>query len=101
MDKPDKELTNDELDAEIAKAGMDYLLDFMPAGNLRDSFRDMLRYNFKMAHYEKTGTITDGVVLVEIDGQHGFIRRAVDTDWNFHKFLRFADQVFAALTNAI
>lgn len=83
LEKPDKELTNDELDAEIAREGMDYLLDFMPAGQMRESFRDLLRYNFKMAHYEKSGKIMDGVLFVELDGKPAFIKPAVDTEWNF------------------
>ena len=40
LEKPDREPTNEELDAEIANVGMDYLLNHMPEGELRDSFRE-------------------------------------------------------------
>lgn len=97
LQEPDKELSNDELDAEIAATGKDKFLEFMPVGKVRNGFRDMLRYNVKMAHYEKAGIIIDGAVPVEIDGKFGFIQPAVDTAWNFNKFMVFTDQVFVEL----
>jgi len=100
LEKPDKEPTSEELDAEIAAAGMDDILRFMPEGELRESVREMLRTNFKMAHYEK-GKIIDGVVPIEIDGQAGFIRPANDTDWNFQKYLTFQNLVLTELAKCL
>jgi hypothetical protein len=34
VEKPDQEPTNEELDAEISKQGMDYFLNFLPEGEL-------------------------------------------------------------------
>jgi hypothetical protein len=47
----------------------------MPESELREGVREMLRANFRMAHYEK-GTIIEGVVPIQIDGQSGFISMA-------------------------
>jgi hypothetical protein len=91
--KPDKELSDEEVDKMIVEAGMDYIVNYMPEGELRDSVRQMLRYNFRMAHYEKEGKILDGVVPVVIDGKPGFIRPTADTEWNFQKFLTFMNRV--------
>ncbi len=100
IEKPEREPTNEELDAEIAEAGADIILHFMPKGELRDSVQEMLRYNFKMAHYEK-GKVVDGVVLIEIDGKWGFINPANDTEWNFQKFLLFMNQVLTELVTCL
>jgi hypothetical protein len=75
LEKPDKEPTAEQLDAEIAAAGMDDILHLMPESELREGVREMLRANFRMAHYEK-GTIIEGVVPIQIDGQSGFISMA-------------------------
>ncbi len=97
IEKPDKEPTPEELDAEITQAGMDDILRFMPEGELRESVREMLRFNFKMAHYEK-GKVANGVVPLEIDGKLlGYIQPANDTDWNFQKFMLFMNQVLSDL----
>ncbi len=101
LEKPDKELTNNELDAMIAEAGMDDLLMYIPEGELRDSFRQTLRCNFKMEHYEKEGKMVDGVVPIVLDGKAGFIRPANDTEWNFQKFLLFMNRVLTELKNCL
>jgi hypothetical protein len=97
LEKPDKEPTNPELDAEISRAGLDEMLEILPEGELRESFRANLHHKFKIAHYEKSGNVVDGVVPIVIDGKFGFILPATDTDWNFQRFLLFMNQVFVAL----
>jgi hypothetical protein len=98
LEKPDKEPTNEELDVEISEAGMDDMLAFMSEGELRDGFRDNLRYRFKVARYEKIGKIVDGVVPVVIDNQFSFIHPPADISWNFQRFLLFIDQVLVELS---
>jgi hypothetical protein len=101
LEKPDKELTDDEVDAMIVKAEMDDLLVYMPEGEMRESFREVLRNNFRMEHYEKEGKTVDGVVPIELNGKWGFIRPANDTDWNFQKFLLFMNPVLTELTRCL
>jgi hypothetical protein len=100
VDQPDREPTNEELDAEIAEAGADIVYRYMPQGELRDSLQGMVRYNFKMAHYEK-GKVVDGVVLIEIDGKRGLITPLNDTSWNFQKFILFMDEILAQLEKSL
>ncbi len=97
IQKPENEPTDAELDAEISGAGIDEMLEILPEGELRESFRANIRHKFKMAHYEKSGNVVDGVVPIVIDGEFGFIRPAADTVWNFQRFLTFMNQVFIAL----
>lgn len=101
IEKPDKELTDDEVDAMIAEAGTDYMVLCMPEGELRESVRQMLRYNFRMAHYEKVGNPIDGVVPIVINGRSGFIRPAKDTPWNFQMFLLFMNRVLTELKQCL
>ncbi len=101
FEKPDKELTDDEVDGMIAEAGMDDLVMYLPDGELRESFRQSLRYNFRMQHYEKEGKPVDGVVPIVIDGKPGFILPANDTEWNFQKFLLFMNRVLTELKKCL
>jgi hypothetical protein len=100
LNRPDKEPTNEELDADIAEEGMDMLLNLMPAKE-RDAFRLVLRSNARFVRYEKAGVVMDGVVPIVIDGQQGFIHPASDIGWNCERFLFFANQVFDELGNCI
>ena len=99
--KPDKELSDAEVDAMITEAGMDAIVNAMPEGEKREDWRRSIRYNFRMKHYEKQGKIVDGVVPIVIDGQNAFIRPANDTDWNFKKFLIFMNQVLGELIRCL
>lgn len=101
LEKPQKEPTNEELDTQIAEAGMDDFLANIPEGELRESFRETLRYNFRVAYYERVGKVIDGVVPIELDGKPGFIRPATDTDWNFRRFLLFMNKVLTELGKAL
>jgi hypothetical protein len=97
LERPDKEPTIEELDAEISGAGMDFMLDSLPQGEIREGFREGLRHQFKVAYYEKNGKVVDGVVPIVIDGTVGFIHPVSDTDWNFQRFLVLMNQVFVEL----
>jgi hypothetical protein len=101
IDKPDKELSDDEVDALIAEAGMDDIVNAMPEGDMRESWRQSLRYNFRMRHYEKVRKVVDGVVPIVIDGKPGYIRPANDTDWNFQNFLLFMNRVLNELIKCL
>ena len=85
----------------IVEAGMDDLLVYMPEGDMRDAFRQSLRYNFRMAHYEKQGKPVDGVVPILIDGKPGFIRPANDTEWNFQRFLLFMNRALTEVKKCL
>lgn len=100
IEKPEKELTNDDLDSMIAAQELDELLTALPEGEMRESFRETLRYHVRMSYYEKEGKVVEGVVPIEIDGKFGFIRPADDTYWNFQHFLLFINQVFGELTKS-
>ncbi len=101
LEKPDREPPDDEVDAMITEAGMDDLVMYMPEGEMRESFRQALRYKFRVAHYEKEGKLVDGVVPIVIDGKLGFIRPANDTEWNFQKFLLFMNRVLTELKKCL
>ena len=94
-------MTDDELDAMIAEAGMNELLTYVPDGELRESFRQSLRYNFRMRHYEKEGKPLDGVVPIVIDNKAAFIVPANDTVWNFQKFLLFMNRILTELKKCL
>ena len=97
IEKHDKELTNDEVDAMIVAAGMDDLFTFMPEGEMRETFQAVLRNNLRMAHYEKEGKAVDGVVPILLDGKWGYIRPANDIDWNIKNFLLFMNHILTEL----
>ena len=101
VERPDKELTDDEVDVMIAEAGMDETLLYLPEGELRNNFRQSMRSNVRMAHYEKHGKLVDGVVPIMIDGKPAFIRPISDTEWNFQKLLLFVNSVLAELRSRI
>lgn len=92
--------TNDDLDQDIRDAGLDYLLLRHPPGQLRDAFREMLRSNARAARYERE-TLMEDVVLIEMDGKHGFIRPLTDTWFNFRSCTSFLNDVFSACAKAL
>jgi len=100
LKSPAKEPTEAELDAMIAEDGED-LLDAVPDGKLKESFREILRFNFKMRYYEEQGTIAEEVVWVEFAGKRGFITPTAEIYWTFQNFLLFINSVFAELMKCI
>jgi hypothetical protein len=101
LEKPNKDPTDDEVDAMISEAGMDDSVMYLPEGELRESFRQSLRYNFRMQYYEKEGKVVEGVLPIVIDGKRGFILPANDTGWNFQRFLLFMNRALTELKNCL
>jgi hypothetical protein len=88
----DREPTPEELDADIRAQGLEEILLMLPSGKAREGYREMLRTNARMARYEKE-TLLEDVVLIELDGKHGFIRPHSDTAWNFEQLMAFLTDV--------
>lgn len=97
VQQPDSEPTNDELDEDINKAGLTDILLAFPAGAAREGFREMMRTNARMARYEQN-TLMEDVLLIEIDGQWGWINPLLDTSWNFNRCMDFLSDVFSQCT---
>ena len=93
VERPDREPTHEELDADIKAAGLDDIIAMLPQGEAREGFREMARSNARFARYEK-GTVLEDVVPIEIDGKYGFIRPHFDTEWNFTRLMSFLNDVF-------
>lgn len=85
----------------IAAAEMDYMLILTPERELRETVRQMLRSNFRMAHYEKRGKVVEGFVPIVIDGKTGFIFPLNDTYWNFQNFMLFMNRVLTELEKCL
>jgi hypothetical protein len=101
IERPEKELSDDEADAMIAESGTyDWLL-YLPEGKIKEEFKQSIRHVVKMDHYEKTGKPIDGVVPIVVDGKSAFIRPITDTYWNFTKFLNFMNSVLTQLKASI
>jgi hypothetical protein len=100
VQEPDHEPTNDELDQDIRDAGLEDVLLMFPSGKLRDSFRDMMRTNARMARYEQE-TLMEDVLLVEVDGKWGWIKPLLDTPWNFDRCMHFLEDVFTQYSGAL
>lgn len=94
VEELDHEPTNEELDEDIRKAGLDRTIELLPAGNSREGFREMARTNARWARYQKD-TVIEDVVPIEFNGKFGFINPHLDTAWNFSKVLDFLNGVFA------
>lgn len=92
--------TDDELDRDIRDAGLEDLIQDIPSGPSRVSFRGMLRSNARAARYERK-TLMEDVVLIEIDGKHFFIHPLNDTWWNFKRCFSFLEDVFRECAKAL
>jgi hypothetical protein len=93
VQEPDHEPTNDELDEDIRKAGLEDILMAFPVGPAREGFREMMRTNARMARYEEQ-TLMEDVLLIEVDGKWGWINPLLDTSWNFNRCMDFLADVF-------
>jgi hypothetical protein len=98
VQKPKVEPTNEELDAEIAAADLDF--SWVPDEKTRNEFIEMARSNFRSRKYEEA-TIADSVLMIETDGKYGFIRPLSDVEWNSTRYLNFMNSVFRLLTQYI
>jgi hypothetical protein len=89
-ERPDREPTIEELDAEITAKGLDAGLELFPAGPLRDAFRDNIRHTLKLSKYK---VVLEDVVIVDGRTVKGLINPLADTEYNFSKFRSFLDKV--------
>jgi hypothetical protein len=89
----EEELSDAQVDAMITAAGLDKYLLSLPAGKVREDFRQSLRFKFRMEENEREGTLMDDMVLIEVDGKSFFMSPAMDIEWNFEKFLGFMNRV--------
>jgi hypothetical protein len=97
-ESPDKEPTDQELDAEIKAKGMDAIFRYFPAGPVRDSIRDNVRFTVKMSKYK---VIFEDVVFVKTKKMQGLINPLLDTEWNFSKFNSFFSSVLDAASKLV
>jgi hypothetical protein len=100
LQKPDLEPTVAELDEDIRKAGLDWILTRFPPSPARDQFREMLRNSARMARYEQE-TLMEDVILVELDGKWSFIHPLTDTWWNFKCCKAFLDDIFSECSKVL
>jgi len=96
MRQPKRELTVEEIDAEIERSGRSLTLAFLPEGPLREAIRDQLRFTVRLERCEE---IADGIVW--LPGENAFISPMNDIEWNFDKFHLLMDRVFEALSAGI
>ena len=92
-EKPDVEPTDEELDEEISRLGLDRQLGWAPEGPIRDWAWNLLRYKVRL---QKAKKIAEGVVFIEIKGKWYFMHPLADTEWNFRKFHNFMVKVLNA-----
>lgn len=92
-EKLDPEPTPMELDAEIAKQGLDDVLRLVPRGPIQDAFRETLRHKVRLRMSKQ---IAEGVVFLEIRGKGYFIKPMIDIEWNFDRYHEFLVKVLNA-----
>ncbi len=92
-ERPEHEPTIQELDEEIERQGLDTFLRSLPAGTVRDTFRENLRFKIRLSKYKKAA---EGIVPLDVKGKHYFIRPMNDIEWNFTKLFRFMVRVLTA-----
>jgi hypothetical protein len=97
-EKLDPEPTAAELDAEIAKQGLDKFLPRVPPGPIRDAFRATLRHKMLLS---MSKLLSEGVVFLELRGKWHYIRPMTDILWNFERFHCFMVAVLDALSARI
>jgi hypothetical protein len=90
----DPKPTDAELDAEIARRGMDEFLRVIPPGAAREAFRAGLRAKVLLS---MSKLIANSIVFLEIRGKWCYIDPMADIRWNFERFHDFTDSVFKAL----
>ena len=100
VEKPDKELTDEEIDAYIRESGQDSWMLDLPDGPRKATLVGMLRSNTKMEMLEKN-TIDQDIVLVEIKGKSYFMHPLYDTTWNFRRTIAFLHRVFFECTKIL
>jgi hypothetical protein len=67
---------------------LDAQLQFFPAGAVRESLSDNIRYGLKLSKYK---LVLEDVVIVDGKTAKGLINPLADTEYNFSKFHRFLE----------
>jgi hypothetical protein len=93
-EKLDPEPSTAELDAEIAKQGLDGFLSVFPDGPVREAFKSTLRQKMLIS---MSKLLAEGIVFLQIQGKWSYIRPMSDIEWNFERYHRF----MAAVLNAV
>jgi hypothetical protein len=93
VEKPDKEPTDDEVDAVIRRSSANAWMLDLPDGPQKATLVGMLRSNTRMEIYEEN-TVAKDVVLVEIRGKDYILHPLSDTTWNFRRTVSFLHEVF-------
>lgn len=91
--KPDKELTDQEVDAYIRKAGQSTWMLDLPDSPRKTMLLGMLRSNTRAEILEEN-TIAKDIVFVEIKGKDYMMHPLTDTTWNFRRTTNFLHRVF-------
>jgi hypothetical protein len=93
-EKLDPEPSAAELDAEIAKQGLDDFLRVVPPGPVREGFRATLRQKMLIS---LSKLLAEGIVFLQVKGKWSYIRPMSDIEWNFERYHRFMVAVLNAL----
>ncbi len=93
VEKPDKEPTDDEVDAVIRRSGANTWMLDLPDSPQKAMLVGMLRFNTRAEIYEEN-TVAKDVVLVEIRGKNYIMHPLSDTTWNFRRTVIFLHEVF-------
>jgi hypothetical protein len=94
VEKPDKEPTDEEIDAYIRSSAQDAWMLDLPDSPRKTMLLGMLRSNTKMEMLEKN-TIAKDIVILNIKGKQFIIHPLLDTTWNFRRILGFLHRVYA------
>ena len=93
VEKPDKEPTDDEVDAYIRKVGQSAWMLDLPDSPQKIMLLGMLRSNTRAEILEEN-TIAKDIVFVEIKGKDYMMHPLSDTTWNFRRTTKFLHRVF-------
>jgi hypothetical protein len=94
VEKPDKEPTNEEIDAYIHSSAQDAWMLDLPDSARKTMLLGLLRSNTKMELLEQN-TIDKDIVIVNIKGKQFIIHPLLDTTWNFRRTVGFLQRVYA------
>jgi hypothetical protein len=93
VEKPEREPTDDEVDAYIRKDGQSIWMLDLPESPQKTMLVGMLRSNTRAEILEEN-TIAKDIVFVEIKGKGYIMHPLSDTTWNFRRTMKFLHKVF-------
>ncbi len=96
--KPDKDVTDGELDKEIdAEGELEFLKDMKAPQELVETFRSTIRIRKRQQRYENLGVI----LMLEEGGKQSYIFPLRHTWWDFEQFFKFADKVLSSCSKRL